>query len=88
MLDTHRLKIFISVAELKSFSKAAKALYLTQPTVSQHITTLVDARRSAGTHTIEWDGNDKGNNPVATGIYFYRLNSGNITVSKKMLLLK
>ena len=40
MLDTHRLKIFISVAELKSFSKAAKELYLTQPTVSQHITTL------------------------------------------------
>jgi len=40
MLDTHRLKIFISVAELKSFSRAAKELYLTQPTVSQHITTL------------------------------------------------
>jgi len=40
MLDTHRLKIFISVAELKSFSKAAKELYLTQPTVSQHILTL------------------------------------------------
>jgi len=40
MLDTHRLKIFTSVAELKSFSKAAKELYLTQPTVSQHITAL------------------------------------------------
>jgi DNA-binding transcriptional LysR family regulator len=40
MLDSHRLKIFAAVAELKSFSKAAKALYLTQPTVSQQITAL------------------------------------------------
>ena len=40
MLDTHRLKIFLKIAELKSFSRAAHALYLTQPTVSQHIAAL------------------------------------------------
>jgi len=40
MLDTHRLKIFLTVADLESFSKAAKELYLTQPTISQHITSL------------------------------------------------
>lgn len=42
MLDTHRLKIFLTVSDLKSFSKAAKELYLTQPTISQHITALED----------------------------------------------
>lgn len=40
MLDIHRLKIFAKVAELKSFSKAAQAIYLTQPTVSQHVNAL------------------------------------------------
>ncbi|MBN2106395.1 MAG: LysR family transcriptional regulator [Deltaproteobacteria bacterium] len=40
MLDTHRLKIFLKIAELKSFSRAANELYLTQPTVSQHIAAL------------------------------------------------
>ena len=40
MLDTHRLKIFLKIAELKSFSRAAPELYLTQPTVSQHIAAL------------------------------------------------
>ncbi len=40
MLDTHRLKIFLKIAELKSFSRAAHELYLTQPTVSQHIAAL------------------------------------------------
>lgn len=42
MLDIHRLEIFAKVAELKSFSKAAKKMFLTQPTVSQHITSLED----------------------------------------------
>lgn len=37
MLDLHRLNIFLKVVDLKSFSKAARQLYLTQPTVSQHI---------------------------------------------------
>lgn len=40
MLDIHRLKIFVRVAEFKNFSKAAQVLYLTQPTVSQHIASL------------------------------------------------
>lgn len=40
MLDSHRLNIFLKIAELKSFSRAAHELYLTQPTVSQHISAL------------------------------------------------
>ncbi len=40
MLDLHRLKIFKKVAEMKSYTIAAKELYLTQPTVSQHIAQL------------------------------------------------
>lgn len=40
MLDIHQLEIYVKVAELKSFSKAAQAMYLTQPTISQHMSTL------------------------------------------------
>jgi len=40
MLDLHRLNIFIKIFEMKSFSNAARHLYLTQPTVSQHISIL------------------------------------------------
>ena len=39
-MDLRQLEIFVKVAELKSFSKAASALFLTQPTVSEHIRTL------------------------------------------------
>jgi DNA-binding transcriptional LysR family regulator len=36
-MDTRQLEIFVKVADLGSFSRAAEALFLTQPTVSEHI---------------------------------------------------
>ncbi len=41
-MDLRRLEIFMKVAELGSFSRAAEALFLTQPTVSEHIRALED----------------------------------------------
>jgi DNA-binding transcriptional LysR family regulator len=39
-MDLHRLEIFVKVAELKSFTLAAEALRLSQPTVSEHLRSL------------------------------------------------
>ena len=39
-MDFRRLEVFVKAYELKSFSKAGLALYLTQPTVSEHIRLL------------------------------------------------
>lgn len=39
-MDVHQLRVFASVFKNRSFSKASEELYLTQPTVSNHIRTL------------------------------------------------
>jgi len=39
-MDIRALEVFCRIVELKSFSKAAEAVYLTQPTVSGHIKVL------------------------------------------------
>jgi DNA-binding transcriptional LysR family regulator len=39
-MDLRQLEIFSRVAELGSFSRAAESLYLTQPTVSEHVRAL------------------------------------------------
>ncbi len=39
-MDIHQLKIFVSVYKNKSFSRASEQLYLTQPTISDHIKAL------------------------------------------------
>jgi DNA-binding transcriptional LysR family regulator len=41
-MDLWRLQIFCKVVELKSFSKAASKVYLSQPTVSSHVKDLED----------------------------------------------
>lgn len=39
-MDLRRLEVFCKVVELRSFTKAAEAVLLSQPTVSEHIRTL------------------------------------------------
>lgn len=39
-MDLRQLETFVEVAKLKSFSKAAEKLYITQPTVTNHIQNL------------------------------------------------
>src|SRR5690349_1725269 len=41
-MDLRRLEVFAKVAELGSFSRAAEALFLTQPTISEHVRGLED----------------------------------------------
>lgn len=39
-MDLHHLRIFLSVFRQRSFSRASRELYLTQPTISDHIKSL------------------------------------------------
>jgi hypothetical protein len=41
-----------------------------------------------GTRSVIWDGMDENGRQVSSGIYFYRLKSGNFEKTKKMLLMK
>lgn len=54
----------------------------------RHVRTLVDDVRGSGAHDVTWDGRDARGVAVASGLYFYRLTTPDIRVSKKMLLLK
>jgi hypothetical protein len=40
------------------------------------------------THSIIWNGTDDNNQPVASGIYFFKLKSADFQQTRKMMLLK
>ncbi|MBN4072385.1 T9SS type A sorting domain-containing protein, partial [bacterium AH-315-F03] len=52
------------------------------------VTTLAQGNFVAGTHEVFWDGSDSHGSVVASGVYFYRLKSGEKTLTRKMALLK
>jgi hypothetical protein len=52
------------------------------------VRTLVDRRLQAGPHREVWNGRDQDGNPVASGVYFYRLRSGGRSLTRKAVVLK
>ncbi|MDZ7302323.1 MAG: Ig-like domain-containing protein [candidate division KSB1 bacterium] len=56
--------------------------------LGQQVRKLVSGQQPAGYHTVVWDGRDNAGRLVPTGIYYYRLQAGNFTMTKKMLLTK
>jgi len=56
--------------------------------VGRKVSTLVDGRVSEGYTEVVWNGVDQSGRPVASGIYFYRIESENMNLTRRMMLLK
>jgi hypothetical protein len=51
--------------------------------LGQVVTSLVDTEMPAGYHVVNWDAGE-----TASGIYFYRIQAGEYTATKRMVLMK
>lgn len=49
---------------------------------------LVDGQRDAGWHEVIWRGTNRAGRRVSSGLYFYRLDTGGYSETRKMILLK
>lgn len=65
-MDFRQIEAFVYVVRFSSFSKAADAIFLTQPTVSSHISSL---ENELGTKLIDRSGKEV--EPTAAGKLFY-----------------
>ena len=54
----------------------------------QHIRTLVDGERSAGSYSVTWDGTDDAGRDVASGVYLCRMTAGAYSAVRKLLLVR
>jgi hypothetical protein len=52
------------------------------------VNTLIDAQMPQGIHRISWDGRDANGISVATGVYFYTIETPNMSKTAKMVLIK
>ena len=51
--------------------------------LGRHVATLVDGQQHAGQHSVDFNASR-----LASGFYVYRLSSSELTVAKKMMLVK
>lgn len=56
--------------------------------LGQTVQVLRDGEFSAGQHEVMWDGTDNQGQPVASGVYLYRIKTGDNSATRKMVLLK
>lgn len=54
----------------------------------QRVKTLVNGNMTAGFHKVTWNGSNNNGQKVANGVYMYRMNSGDYTATKKLLIVK
>lgn len=52
------------------------------------VKTIIDEHQTEGYHEVGWDGKNEAGATVASGIYVYRLTTGDFVETKRMLLLK
>ncbi len=54
----------------------------------QKVKTLLDDKLDSGEHKIVWNGKDDNGKSLASGVFFYKMTSGNYSSTKKMVLMK
>lgn len=56
--------------------------------LGRKVKTVCNKELEAGLHTVEWTGRNESHNVIASGLYFYRIQTENLVQSKKLLILK
>jgi flagellar hook assembly protein FlgD len=54
----------------------------------QLIKKLVQESKATGMNTVSWNGTNENEQAVPSGVYFYKMKSGNFSSTKKVILLK
>ncbi|MEA1972206.1 MAG: T9SS type A sorting domain-containing protein, partial [Candidatus Cloacimonadota bacterium] len=54
----------------------------------QQVRKLVNSQFTAGQYSVVWDGKDNFEKQVSSGVYFYKINSGEEHIVRKMLMMK
>ncbi|MDD2332032.1 MAG: choice-of-anchor J domain-containing protein, partial [Candidatus Cloacimonetes bacterium] len=54
----------------------------------QRVRTLVNETKASGNYDVTWNGKDNHGRNVSSGIYYYKMNAGKFSSTKKMILMK
>ena len=70
---------------MPSAGRAELAIY---DLLGREVRTLLSGDITAGNHNVTWDGKDSGGKNVASGVYVYRLQTADISLARRMTLVR
>ena len=80
---------FNPYTELRFFiPKAQQVRLIVYDILGNAVKEIVHSSLDAGYHNYEWHGKNQIGSQVGAGMYFYRIDTGSFTKTKKMILLK
>ena len=77
-----------AIPALQGGESAVKTRLMVFNMRGQMVKTLVDEEKRPGDYAVQWDGTNVKGEPIGSGIYLYRLEAGDYTSIKKMVVLK
>ena len=69
-------------------AKTTKVSIKVYNAMGQLVRTLKDGRLDPGRYSTHWDGTNTSGHRVSSGVYFYKMESGQFAATKKMLMVK
>jgi hypothetical protein len=71
-----------------NLSEAGEVRLTIHSVTGQIVRTLADAQMGAGGHMVIWDGTDDAGRAVASGVYLYRLSTGERTLVRRLVVVR
>ena len=68
--------------------KMSRVMLAIYDILGRKIRTLLSETKAAGSYNVTWNGKNNQGQPLASGLYFYKLQAGEFSATKKMMLLK
>ena len=69
-----------------TLSRPARVRMSVYDVLGRYVRTLMDEACPAGSHALMWDGTDEGGRTVASGVYLYRMEAGDYSAVRKMVV--
>ena len=80
---------FNPITEIRfNISMQSHAVLKVYNIMGQEIVTLIDQNMNPGKHMVTWYGKDEFGRDLSSGMYLYELEVGDISIRKKLILLK
>lgn len=71
-----------------SLKKSGHVTLIVYNLIGQKVKTLLDKKMTSGVYQITWNAKDEAGDQLASGIYYYRMETESFTATKKMVLIR